>query len=677
MTDQYQQMQPQMQPKKKWGIQQTLSIVLAGILTLETIFVAFVYPGFFAKSDKGQINEVEVFFPAPSETELALTLTTELSIQYYMVARAYLDSFLQYDIENGDPEEYEALLADTITAFENAEKMSAILEAAADAWMESEDFENAASPTYRIVSQADPGAVYADPFTVTVYAKEDSAAVKWAKDITERYDKAPVGKGIRTLASQMGTDAKHAYAQLKQAQAILEGAAYSDFADKANDAYKAAVALKTAGTVASFVISAAPLAAGATVAATAGGILEGVVTVGGVVMNGANAVLEVESTASILCNGGEEGRLSQICQDFQNKLAPVSAIFSLGGAAYNVRNLAQTGSKLINEGSSILQSEKLTEDAFGLISYTAGALNDYMQDGTLVGGIFTKTDDGIKLTLRDTQIGTDPKQQEAMKKVLVDSGVDPKEADAAVKRAVANLKNNKEIKGDPGTEKEEEPFLSEEEIDKILSDNEGLLPGSDELDIDEYGKSLSECFDSWEEPVLIDESVNEADIPETKELPEEPQEDLSEQTEPNGSESVDDLLTELSGYDQEGSNGSDSTGASDTVSMAAFNKTLEVTFLNATITDFGEEKVDTSKQPLCSRTVNGTIKRGEDLEMIVTAQGQGGLRILNGGDNVTVQTGSPQQVTVKAPQDQDKITCIISFKSGEKLYIHVVLQMVD
>lgn len=501
-----QPMQPQ---QKKSNGRRIVCIILSIVLFLECVILAFVYPGFLRKAlmkNDATVNKVEILFPEPTEEELLVSLSADLSIHYYTVARMYLEKFLQYDIENGSIEEYEALLDDTIVAFENAEKMSGGLCDAVDLWMDAEDTD--AEVEYKILSlSSEAGDFYADPFVVPVYAAADSPAIKWAKDITEAYDKAPAGKGLRTLADQMGTDAKHAYAQLKQAQAILEGAEYTEIADAANKAYETALVLKTAGTAAGLVIAAAPIAAGGTVAATAGGILEGVCTAGGAVMSGINTVLEVGSTASILYNNGEDNAFSRLCNSVESRMAPIGALFGLGGAAANVRNLVQNGNKLIKDGKSILQSTELTDDAFGLIAYTSGALNDYVQDGVLIGGTFTKTDEGIKLTLSDTMIGPRQDQQEAMKQVLKDAGVPSKEVKEILKAAAKNIEKGMRADDFPPVLPEEgevEEMIPLDVVDQILEENQGILPGENDFDLDGFLEALHE---------LENEVVNAGSVP--------------------------------------------------------------------------------------------------------------------------------------------------------------------
>lgn len=325
------------------------------------------------------MNTAEVTFPAESPERLAVETDAGVAVNYYIAARMYLDKFLQYDIESGNPEEYSKLLDDAINAFEAVEKLSAELESSAA------DLESYEAQVYgkiyakeRCVDEIDR--FFSDPFLVPVYAAEESEAVKWAKDITERFDKAPAGKGIRTLAEQMGTDAKHAYAQLKQAQDILSGAAYDDFASTADTAYKTAMALKTAGSAAQLTLS--------IVTADPVTVTQAVMTSGGILINGMNTMLEIGQTGSVLIVG-DDNKLSAKLENIENALAPIGATIGL----YSL-------------GSNLLKGKKILEDAPAMadsLMYMGTSLYDYVTDGKILGGTFTKNEDGtISATLSDT-----------------------------------------------------------------------------------------------------------------------------------------------------------------------------------------------------------------------------------------------------------------------------------
>ena len=523
--------QPQAAPvpprKRKSPVVPILIIALCALLVVVGV-TGFIAPGFFlhkssdsAGGGQAVVTTAEIVIPKPTAAEAVVNATACMGIEYYNAARMYLEKIISFDPEKGTPEELEELVDTTIAAFEKAEKMSEAMDAAVDLWINTDEEREA--PTFTVHTETFGEEALSDfeLFPMTVYAKEDSPAVKWARDITDRFDKAPAGKGIRTLASQLGTDAKHAYAQLKQAQAILEGSAYSDFAETANTYYKTATTLKTAGTVAGFVIAAAPIASGAAVAT----MTEAVVTVGGAYISGANAALELTSTGAMLYNNGEDNMISRACDKVEQKLAPVGAVFSLASAGYNVRNIFQKSGELLkdvktySEGSKILlKSTEATEDFAGIFLYSAGSTKDYLTDGTVMGVSFSQKKDGLHVTIEDTQTGTGPAQKQAVEKVLTDAGVDPGLTKEAM-RLLDQSAGEQEPGGSP-TDKlpKTNENLPEDFVDDYLKEHKKSTPAEDDFDIDDYLNKLRELL--YEIAALEDgEDTEETEVP--TEVPEE------------------------------------------------------------------------------------------------------------------------------------------------------------
>ena len=67
------------------------------------------------------IHSVEIMLPQPSEARACMDDAGQLAVGSYLVARMYLEKLLQYDAEKGNREDYDILLADTISAFETAD----------------------------------------------------------------------------------------------------------------------------------------------------------------------------------------------------------------------------------------------------------------------------------------------------------------------------------------------------------------------------------------------------------------------------------------------------------------------------------------------------------------------------------------------------------------------------
>ena len=334
--------------------------------------------------------------PAATQAEQAVNVTASLSIRYYLAARAYLDRFIGFDtaaMDEAQAKEFVGTLQNAITTFEAVEKLSAGLEEAVDVFEKTAYAEKASLVVER-------GKISGLGLDLTVSADDDGAK-KWAQDIVDAYDKAPAGKGIRTLAQQMGTDAKHAYAQLKQALAVLDGAEYTAIADKANTAVQVATGLKAAGTAAGLVIAVAAAPATTTIGAIA--------QTGGIVCSGINTVLEVGSAGSIIYNNGEENEFSLACDKTEAQFAPIGQVFSLMGLGLGLKDIGETGKKILDGGYKSLTPKEMNdlgENAFGVISYVATSINDYVNDGSILSGTFKKNEDGgIDFKLFQTTLG--------------------------------------------------------------------------------------------------------------------------------------------------------------------------------------------------------------------------------------------------------------------------------
>lgn len=396
-----------------------LSIVLSMVLILLALASCSL-----GKNDR--IHRVRGTLSEANDAEQAMNAMAGLSINYYLTARACLDTFLAYDTESmdaADADGFVALLNRTVSLFEDVEKLSGALDDSVRVWEESPDGEKA---SYQLL------AAETAPFPVglTAYADDETPAKKWAQDIVDAYDKAPAGHGIRTLAEQMGTDAKHAYAQLKQALAVLDGAEYAEIADKANTAVQVATTLKATGTAAGLVIAVA--------AAPAAGTLGAIAKTGGVVCSGINTVLEVGSAGSVIYHNGEDNEISIACDKTEAQFAPVGQVFSIMGVGQALKDVGKTGKDILEKGyQSLSEKDKqaLGENTFSLLSTAGASLNDYVNDGSILSGTFKKTDKGVEFTLADTLAGTDKDTVANVETVLRDTGIDKKTVKEALRDA--------------------------------------------------------------------------------------------------------------------------------------------------------------------------------------------------------------------------------------------------
>ena len=422
------------QPKKK----KNPAAGIAAALVLALLVTGFGWPGWLRAlihggGDEAVIHTVEVTLPASTGARAAVEEEAAVAVEAYLVARAYYDKLEHYDLDSFDPDEYMDLLERATTAFEIADELSAALEEDADylSGLEDEGVTGAGAADYReLTAGVRPG----DPFAVTAYAADDNPSMKWAQDITAIYDKAPVGKGIRTLAAELGTDAKHAYTMLTQAQAIIAGDALAE-ADMYNAAYQTAVETKAAASAAGFAVA----------VAASGGAAAGIASaleVGGVVCSGVQAALDVGTAVTIAATNGEGNEYTTAFENTSSQFAPISAFFALGNAGVNAYN--------------IYKGVDVSDNKVQAVIYLANSITDYItSDGSIMGGTLTYNKDGLSFTLMDTLFGTDPKQQAAAKQMLRDLGVDEKTIEEAMSIASGKAETTSTPEIVPEPEEEE------------------------------------------------------------------------------------------------------------------------------------------------------------------------------------------------------------------------------
>ena len=460
----------------------------------------YLWPKF--RSPEKLINRVQVFIPNPTAAEAMVNLETSVAIRYYIEARMYLEMLSQCDVENVNPEEFKNLVNLTVTAFENADKMSDCLTRSVGKWMEMDDVRQ--TPDIIVLQETGGNSSFIDIFLLKVFAKEKSASEVTAQQIVDAFDKAKFGNKVKAVAELLGTDSKHAYAQLKMAQASLEGADAMAVAKQADNCVKVATTLKTAGTVAGLVIAAAPVATGA-VATMATGEL--IVTGGGIVMGGINSGVELTSTGAMLYYGTEDNVITKSADKFQNSefMQTANFLVNVGGVGYNIKNQIQNVNKLIDQADKIDDYKKLftslstnngkeASDLFGIMSFGLSSLNP--DDGILMTSIPTATDNGMKFDIADTKIGTSSLQQEAMKKLLQDSGYTLAQSELAVATAIEALESGKEPVSTPDDPAAPVPAAA---IEKILEENKFIAPDSTEFNIDDFTSLVGIFMDTLAE----------------------------------------------------------------------------------------------------------------------------------------------------------------------------------
>lgn len=481
--------------------------LLLALTVLASLFGCVNVPGLL-RLDGGVsdgMHGAEATLPAPAPQRALVEDAQAMAVGSYLVARMYLEKLLQYDVAQGNKEEYDQLLADAVTAFETAEALAGTLETAVDMAQVAETFgadAYAGKAKYKSLASRN---TFINGFILTAYAAEDPPAVKWAKEITAIYDSAPAMKGVRTLADQLGTDAKHAYAQLKQAQAILEGAAYDDFADYANKCYQTAVVLKAAGTTAGFVASIA-------VAGPATG-LAAVAQTGGIVMGGVNSVLEIGQAGTIITTNGEGNEYTAALEKTEAQMAPIGQVFSVMSLGLNAHKLLTGGYgkdavQAVADGKYTQYLDGVKNDVFGAASYLGTSVYDYVTSGSILSGTFTKTDKGTEFTLWDTLTGKEATEQKDGKEASAQDAV--KEALEKAGVPAADVKTALETQNPTPTPLNEIPLS---EAEKIIDSYPGIVPGSG-FDATAYDQAMQE---KCEEVVtkLLEEEAYTGELPDT------------------------------------------------------------------------------------------------------------------------------------------------------------------
>lgn len=472
--------------KKKNRLLRTVSLMLVFCMALSGCGGGTPSGG---KTSSKLINKVQVELPNPTGPEAIVGLQANIAIQYYVEARMYLEKLSMQDA-SADPDGFKKLVSDAVTAFENAEKISESLSGSVDKWMEAEDSRE--QPKIKVIQTADANRsrLLFGMFGVKAYADGKSASELTAQEIVDAFDKAKSGQKIKTLAELLGTDAKHAYAELKIAQATLEGADATKIAEQATNCIKVAKTLKTAGTVAGLVIAAAPVATGA-VATMATGEL--IAAGGGIVMGAANTCLEMTSTGAMLYYGTDENKVTELADKAADSkfMKTANLVVGLAGVGYNIKNQISDINKLLDQAKDPNALDKLftslstnngkeASNLFGILSFGLGNIDP--EEGTLLGIKMEPHSGKTAISILDTMIGTSPEQQEAMATVLKDSGYPKEAAEKAVEEAVKIMESGKKPEETP----DEAADLPADFVENKLKENEAIAPGSTYIDLDDF-----------------------------------------------------------------------------------------------------------------------------------------------------------------------------------------------
>ena len=411
-----------------------------------------------AETSAPALSKATASVPLYDECMKDLNMTTNMAISSYVVARSYLDMICEYDIENGSEEELKALIEKAMKSFEAVDELSMNMESIANV-NESIVKDPEMKGKYEQAKAFIEEEKSFNPFVLTVYADETSDALREAQQIVAMYDSAPKMQGLKTLAKQLNTDTKHAYAVLKQSLAIMDGNEYQNLADKENAAVNTCLGLKAAGTAAGFVISVATAGSATT---TLGAIMEG----GGMLCSEINTICEVSSAASEIITGTDKNCVAVSAGKLQKMFEGPSSIVGLYGCATSKIGKAMTST-----------------DFYNIVSFAGPEVYNIVTEGKVLGGLFKINEEAQTMDMTFVDVKATDNPEEAAKNLEMIA------EELGLSKSLTD-KTAEEIKN--GTLEEEGKELLEE----IIEANAAFDPNSSDYVCDEV---MEDVIDSFEE----------------------------------------------------------------------------------------------------------------------------------------------------------------------------------
>ena len=389
-----------------------------GILLAITLLLALT-TGCGIRKTGNSITEVKVTLPCATGSRAIVEGEAVIATQAYLLARAYFEKLETYDMDSFDPQQYSDLLAETAEAFRIAEALCSSFESHAGAFAEAE--ENGAvqqeKATYEVLSAPDENLRHFSFIPVAYAAEEKSPAIRYAEELTKTFDEAKNGQKLKAVAEKYGTDVKKAKVMLEQAQAILEGGAYTDLADFENKCYEAAVETKAAASMIGFGVAVAATGGIAAGGASAAGIIEA----GGVAFSGVSAVIDMGTAVTIHTTNGEGNEYTAAWEKTGEMVAPVADVFSIGGGIQNIKDFRNPEKAL-----------QAVDNAAQACLVGLGLTRDYVQDGTVLGVSSNIINGYREIIIR----ATDTSDPEAAKKVLEQTGINEDTSEQAEKSGI-------------------------------------------------------------------------------------------------------------------------------------------------------------------------------------------------------------------------------------------------
>ncbi len=199
--------------------------LIAILLTVSMIFVVTACGADNTSSNSTKTDSVSIQLPAVDKARAVVEQMGAIAVDQYVYARIKTDELIEYDLETGSLEELSEMVEQTMQAWQVAEAAATATEQMTSDVEDATSASTSTQGTSSATSKLNTGDLTKanNPFVLTAEAAEENAAMKWAEEITKKFDSYPANAKIKTLAENLGTDAKQAYKQLQMAQEIIKG----------------------------------------------------------------------------------------------------------------------------------------------------------------------------------------------------------------------------------------------------------------------------------------------------------------------------------------------------------------------------------------------------------------------------------------------------------------------
>lgn len=392
--------------------------------------------------------------PVASPQRVLLEQAGSISTQQYLIARLKTEALIEYDFDAGNAKDLLSQTEDTLESWRMAQLAADLTVELADAYGASADFEDSSPATMTDSASPSSAGIWGEP---VAHAEESDAALKWAEDLTARFDSYPAGKQVRALAEELGTDAKNAFAQLQMAQDIIKGDAYKTEGDWAAAVEKALVATQTTCKVGLYVGS---------VVAT-GGVANGVLQAGGLVVSGVDTMVDVAKTGTTIFLG-KNNKITIAADEMKNTLAPVVS----AAGAINVFSGTSIASGLKAGADFSKQMSSLSK-----MTFIGDSVLNLAQSDNITGVAVAEEKDGATVVEAKT-VDLRDKDDKQVREALKQAGIpEPDEAD----KTGAEGPTIGQWSAQRASQMEVEGPLTEAELKKIFEDlQKGLAEASGE-----------------------------------------------------------------------------------------------------------------------------------------------------------------------------------------------------